>query len=381
MENYDRIAALIVRMKLCVITDEERAELSEWAGESEENLSLFDAWLGDADLQKDYLAYSGYDNVRAQKELEKIVGSLRADVAKRPLRRRWLWTAVAAVAACAAIVLFVVPRVFDRSNPPLVSLIPAEKIVLHLDDRTIELDNAKVLSADGQLKVIMTDGSEQLIESGQPDSNAMLFATVVVPKGRVFEMRLDDGSRVWLNADSKLKYPLTFGTDSREVELTGEGYFEVAEDRGKPFRITTGGQRTEVLGTEFNVKAYPGAPVFTTLLEGSVQVTRGGDSRVLTPGQQSVLTAEGLSVHNIKAEYIAGWRNDMFVLEGQTLEQIMATLGRWYDFEVVYRNESVRGVTFSGLVPRYDSIEKVLDILQRTHEVKFTVKGNMITVE
>ena len=152
-------------------------------------------------------------------------------------------------------------------------------------------------------------------------------------------------------------------------------------DEKRPFRVVAKGQTVEVLGTEFNVDAYPGeVNVYTTLVNGKVKVDVEGIIVVLDPGMQSVVNGQKVYTRKVNVDEVVSWRNGMFVLEDHTLEEIMSKLARWYDFTVFYQNTSLRGSTFKGKIPRYASFESILNILEKTGDVKFRIKNKTITV-
>ena len=212
-------------------------------------------------------------------------------------------------------------------------------------------------------------------------SGTLAYNTLNVPKGAEFNLVLADGTQVWLNAESKLKYPVVFGSEERVVELEGEGFFKVSKDASRPFRVKTKSQVVEVLGTEFNVDAYPDEGyVYTTLVEGKVKVDAEGKSLELVPGMQSVVGGQEMYSRKVNTGDVVSWKNGMFVLEDKSLEEIMSKLARWYDFNIFYQNQAVKEITFKGKIPRYASFESILDILERTGEVKFKVSGQTVTV-
>lgn len=221
-------------------------------------------------------------------------------------------------------------------------------------------------------------------ETAAPDMPAVINE-LIVPRGGEFHIVLADGSQVWLNADSRLKYPSVFGGGERWVQLEGEAYFEVAHDSTRPFRVETQHQQIRVLGTQFNVCAYPGEEMnYTTLVEGSVEVSNGKPrgSHVLNPGQRASLnTTSGetvLAYTDVRKEI--AWKNGMHVFDDLTLEQIMDKLVHWYDINVFFQNNAARQVVFKGNLPRYSEFADVLAVLEKSSRVKFQVKGKTVVV-
>ncbi len=198
-------------------------------------------------------------------------------------------------------------------------------------------------------------------------------------------MILEDGTHVWLNADSKLKYPAVFTGKQRRVYLEGEGYFDVAKDSIRPFLVETREQNIQVLGTAFNVYAYFGEQMnYTTLVRGKVSVRdkRGGKQWILHPGQQVCMdvTNEECVVREVDVRKEIAWKDGLFVFHGQTLEQIMTKLARWYDITVFFQSEEAKSLLFKGNLPRYSDFQIMLNVLEKSSNVQFNVKDRVVTV-
>ena len=209
--------------------------------------------------------------------------------------------------------------------------------------------------------------------------------TLMIPRGGEFQLTLADGTRVWLNAESTIRYPAQFTGAVRRVELTGEAYFEVAKNKERPFEVVTSAQTIAVLGTSFNVTAYPDEPqVRTTLVEGKVAVRlASGKSMQITPGLQSVLdVASGeLSLHEVDTDIYTSWKDGLFIFEDETLANILARMGRWYDVEIRYVSSGQKNSRFTAHVDKYQSAAEVLKLMQATGAVAFEVDEKIITVK
>lgn len=206
--------------------------------------------------------------------------------------------------------------------------------------------------------------------------------TLIVPRGGTFSLMLADGTKVWLNADSKLVYPSSFSGNYREVNLEGEAYFEVKKDPKHPFIVHTKRQNIKVLGTEFNVHAYSDeATCITTLIKGKVQVNSFDKKISLSPGQQITSNKNGkvsLRQHADTKEIIA-WKNGYFLFNNTRLREVMRRLSRWYDIDVTYE-EGVKPYGFMAIMSRENDISEILDMLEATEAVHFKVKGKEVTV-
>lgn len=213
----------------------------------------------------------------------------------------------------------------------------------------------------------------------------VMYNTLEVPRGGEYDLVLEDGTRVWLNADSRLKYPVVFPGSERRVMLEGEAYFEVARDTNRPFLVEAGVQSLRVLGTAFNVCAYPDEQeIYTTLVHGSVALSAGGRGceRVLVPGEQAVCHVHNgsFTVGKVDVSQVAAWKKGLFVFENQNLEQIMLKLARWYNVTVFFRNEAAKTIEFKGNLPKYSNFRSVLQVIEKSSHVKFNVKGKTVTV-
>lgn len=232
-------------------------------------------------------------------------------------------------------------------------------------------------TTDGQLVYTVLSDQKQTLNSEN------LYNIIETPKGGRYQIRLPDGTNVWLNAASKLTYPSSFaGRQTRHVELNGEAYFEVAKDKEHPFIVKTVKQQVVVLGTHFNISSYEDEPaVKTTLLEGSIIVkrTNGGD-KILKPGQQSTLTANNLKVESVNNEQLTvAWKEDQFVFDSDDIRYIMRMIARWYDVEVEYKGEIPEN-KFGGSISRFENVSEVLKSLESTGRVKFQIDGRKIIV-
>lgn len=227
--------------------------------------------------------------------------------------------------------------------------------------------------------------------SGRANNSKILYNTIETPKGGQYQINLPDGSKVWLNAASKLRFPASFTGNERKVELSGEAYFEVAKiasTAGKgqknaaiPFKVVSKNHVVEVLGTHFNINAYTDEPsIKTTLLEGSVKVLQpeSNNSQLLKPGQQAKV-AETIQVVKTDTQKAIAWKNGVFEFKSQSIASIMRQISRWYDVEVLYQGD-IAGETFSGSISRYASVTEVLEMLELTGYVTFKTEGRRITV-
>ena len=276
------------------------------------------------------------------------------------------------------------------SKQPLVNdFVPGEdKAVLTLADGSVViLDDASNgnIALQGAVQIQkVNDGKLQYQAGGE--ALETVYNSVSTPKGGKFQLTLSDGTKVWLNSSSSLKFPVVFNGNERKVELHGEGYFEVAENKQKPFKVDVAGRgEVEVLGTHFNVNAYADeASLNTTLLEGSVKVKVGSSSKpsMLVPGQQARIFPNGevRTTSNINLEEVVAWKNGKFHFgESTDMETVMRQIGRWYDVDVEYSG-NFSGKHLGGTISRDVNASRVFEMLEMTGIAKFRIVGKKVLV-
>jgi ferric-dicitrate binding protein FerR (iron transport regulator) len=261
------------------------------------------------------------------------------------------------------------------------------KAILTLSDGSaIMLDSAAngTLTQQGNSKIIKLTNGQLVYNSLNVRSDEVIYNTITTPRGGQYQLTLADGSKVWLNAVSSLRFPATFTGKERRVELTGEAYFEVAKNANMPFKINVEGRsEVEVLGTHFNINSYVDeATVNTTLLEGSVKVTGFAkhNSKLILPGQQAQLHEDGLINlnKNVNIEEVMAWKNGNFYFNKADLQMVLRQLSRWYDVEIVYEG-NVPQREFEGEMERGLNLSQVLKILERNN-VYFKIEKNKLIV-
>lgn len=255
---------------------------------------------------------------------------------------------------------------------------PGTRAVLTLADGTqVNLDAT-------QNGAIILQGGAEVIKAGsvltynkKTDNKELLYHTMATKRGGQYQVVLADGTRVWLNAASSIKFPTTFSGNERKVELNGEGYFEVAKNSKQPFKVVANGVEVDVLGTHFNVMAYQEEEaVKTTLLEGKVKVL----TEILKPGQQAVLTHDArLTVHEVQPDEVIAWKNGLFRFEGADIRAVMREIERWYNISVTYEG-AMNNKRVTGNLSRGTTVQEVMQMLEYTSGIKYTINGNRITI-
>lgn len=310
------------------------------------------------------------------------------------LRRR----IVVAVMAVAAVCLLVVTGLFllhrpgaQRATPPVVKapvIVPAgNRATLTLADGTrVVLDSAANgnLTMQGNTQVIKLAGGQLVYRDGSASAAAaMTYNVMTTPRGGYYQVILPDGSKVWLDAASSLRYPTAFNGRDRSVELSGEAYFEIAPRADQPFLVTSNGITVQVLGTEFNLMAYSDEDAIrTTLVKGSVRVVRGKDLRQVLPGEQASWKRGGsawqVSVPDMNE--VLAWKQGEFRFRDLPIPAIMRQIARWYDVDIEYVGKEPTD-EFTGVISRKKDVSELLAVLEQTDEVFFTIRGRKIIVQ
>lgn len=250
------------------------------------------------------------------------------------------------------------------------------------DGTVVALDSTRqgILAQQGTVRLTASGGGMLAYKANTLSSGELLMNTLHTPSGGQYKLELSDGTMVWLNAASSLRFPASFSGSQRSVELTGEAYFEVAKNKNKPFVVSTPTVKIQVLGTRFNVKEYDTEQqARTTLCEGSIKISQGNSTELLIPGQQAVSQSGNLSIlKNVNMEQALAWKNGIFYFDGADLRAIMQEIERWYDIKVIYPKQPPE-FKFRGKLPRNLSLAQVLKVLAET-EVRYNLKDRNLTI-
>ena len=262
-------------------------------------------------------------------------------------------------------------------NKAILKLSSGEEIFLNSDSLQ-ELQDENVMISQTKDKGLHYSIAETLPKQ-VPE---LTYNTLIVPRGGEYSATLSDGTRVWLNSESELRYPVEFTGSQREVYIKGEAYFDVVHKSKQPFIVHAYDVQTNVLGTSFNVNAYEADIIAVTLEEGKVQVNLAEQSGTLTPGMQANVDAKNsiLTMDSVNTQLYTSWRNGLFDFEDITLEELSIKLSRWYDIDFVFESEDAKTKTFTGAVKRNRTLGFTLDFLEMTSNVQFTVDDKTIII-
>lgn len=384
LKEYAKIIRLVLGHLAGQLTTEEYRQLDDWLDRSDRNRAYFGKWCDEAQQDRLLEKMAAYD----------VAEGWQAVVRRKNARKRLRWMAVAAASVMVLVGSWGMWSAMRQSSPvppgivQEISIQPGKRMarLLTASGETVSLDTLRQVELNN-LKVYCQQGTFVLQTSDRGDKKAAPeYHCVDVPEGGEFSFKLPDGTKVFLNAGSRLRFPEYF-TPGRErrIFLSGEAYFDVVHDTASPFLVCLEHTTVKVLGTSFNVTAYPeeGSEV-TTLVHGAVTVEQTADGKelALAPGQQSCydVTRKTLSRQKVDVSYYTSWKDGVFAFHKQPLGQVMKTLARWYLFEIHYADPALSKILYTGKIARHASILEVLHTFELMDELHFDVRGKAITV-
>jgi ferric-dicitrate binding protein FerR (iron transport regulator) len=398
MMTVELITDLLLKHLQGTLIVPEQQLLEQWLQQSAHNRHLFNAINNEEQLREQILLFQPEAQQLNEQEILQKINKLRSSlpaggtIRRMHSSRKWSWVA-------AAVLLFVGLGAYVWMNRQKITtpgamaktgdILPGKQgaVLTLADGRQVVLDSLGngVVAIQNGAQVVLEDGG-LTYSSGDHAAGELAYNILSTPKGRQFQLTLPDGTRVWLNAASSLRYPASFSGKERRVTVTGEVYFEVAANSALPFKVDAGnGTEINVLGTHFNINAYAdNGGIKTTLLDGSVKVLAGSSGVLLRPGQQAQTIAHAGAQPEIKVisdpdtEKTMAWKNGLFNFENATLEEVMPQLERWYDIEVMYE-KGIPNIRFGGKLSRDVSLAGLLKSLEET-EVHFRIEGRKLVV-
>ncbi len=368
-------------------TEEDEILLQEWLTQNPKHRKYFEN-------ARDYYS-KGTRFANSPEELKKALEKIqrKAGVMNNSYRNTRI---IAAVSIAASLLFFVYFKFFYTGFNPVIetdgyvqTIAPgSNKAVLVLADGSehdLSSNPSSVIDADGAH--IKNTGTRLEYTTTNGQSSEIKYNTLRIPRGGEYFVVLADSTKVWLNSETTLRFPVQFAGDVRQVELSGEAFFEVSKQTGKPFIVKSDNQSVKVLGTQFNISSYTdNISTFTTLVEGKVEISLNDNPEIkltLNPSEQCIRDNKGDVLQKKKVDvspYVA-WKDGRFVFQDQMLEDIMKTLSKWYDVEVAFVNEEDKKLRFTGNLARYADFSNILEKIERTNEVEFEITNNLITIK
>lgn len=391
MQNNNYIEwGLIVRKILGQCTEEEEKLFQSWYSEDEKNREYFEK-------AKSYFNryYSGNEERVVDRDgaWEEFITHTRKSGHNFTIRKILKYAAVIALPLLGSWAAYTYITK-NKSNESLVlaqeSLLPggAKAVLVLGNGKEILLsqeNHSDTVARENNVIINHQENGLQYNSQGESNDQAVARNTIITPRGGEYQVTLSDGTKISLNADSKLIFPVEFPQDIRKVQLIGEAYFEVARNEKAPFVVETQAGKIRVLGTTFNVSAYSNDDIIqTTLVTGSVSFTdpKSSSEQIIRPGEQITYNRndQSIQVQKVNTDIYCSWRNGLFILEAQRLEDIMKRISRWYDVEVFYQSQEAKDLVFTGDLEKYEKCDVILGIIELSTKVQFSIKGRTITV-
>lgn len=357
------------------ILPEEKALLNAWLDESPENMQF----------------YLNAKHFNGKESVDKTTSEwirLKNNLARRKRKRIYTYSIAATLALLVGLTFILNLKTENRTAElPQVLAPGVEKATLILSDGTShQLENKTAIQLEEDGVYISGKNGTLTYSSKKKRKAATEYNTIHVPRGGEFFLVLSDSTKVWINSETMLRYPTVFDKNERKVEVIGEAYFEVSKDKNKPFFVKTDNQLIRVTGTAFNVSTYcVNGAIVTTLVEGSVEINsmENNDIKtILKPGDQSIfdIQTNSMTISEVNVNLFTSWKDGEYFFQNESLENMLTTLSRWYNFSYEFKTDKVKSIRFSGKLKRSDSFERILSIIEKTNEIQFAIDKNIVIV-
>lgn len=380
------LAQILVKSLKESLTAEEQEILDQWLAEDQDHLNLYEHYASDDFVKQKLKSASGIAWREDYESFMKRYAFLRR---QNKWRERIKYAAIFLLPLSLALALWLkapvqpvelaVQAPVVENNKPVLTLAGGERIILTDSLKVSETDGTWVAGENGEL--VYTKQAEDTMVAPQ----TLLYNRLEVPRGAEYFLTLADGSKIWLNSETVIRYPVNFTGEKREVYLEGEAFFKVAKDPERPFVVHAAETQVEVLGTEFNVRNYSDElEVATTLVNGRVRLTTEKENRqvILEPGEQgSIDKATGkMGVQTVDAYLFTAWKDARFVFRNTRMEDLLNTLSRWYDLTIFYQNNAVKDIRFTGDMARMVDFRQLLGIIEANERIQFSIRDRVVTV-
>jgi len=368
---------------------------------SASELSELEVWIQDSNHEKLFNRYvkinyaieynmKEFDSHKVKRKLQEAFAKENKDRKLKKLRKIIYYSAAAVVLGIVATTYFYRTNLVNKD--PAIAVVKTiqtgtDKAILTLEDGSaVVLEKDKIYEKDN----VVSNGKELVYDKNNTTKSGLVYNYLTIPRGGQFHVKLSDGTEVWLNSETKIKFPVAFVEGTlREVELIyGEAFFDVSpstEHKGAKFKVLNKNQEVEVLGTEFNIKAYKDEEnIYTTLVEGKVAVSNANSKKHLIPNQQSVINLKNgnMVINPIDAYNEVLWTKGIFSFKGKNLKEIMNVMSRWYDFQVVFQKPELEKVKFNGVLSKNDNIKEILTIIKKTNFINdYEIKDQKIIIK
>jgi len=378
--NTNYIAKLIQKLLRGQETVDERNSIEHWRKSDKRNDELIEDFRDAKNIEQDLNFFADLDEGKAWEKVDGVRDGNK--------KNYWPFIRIAAVFVLlfGAAIFYLHDKETNHSGTTTAhkvlkkDILPAKPgaLLLLADGSVVPLESSvKALDPKAVIGKVSKAAGETAV---RPEEKGTEYNTLVVPKGHFYKLNLEDGTQVWVNANSQLKFPEKFDKNERRVILDGEAYFEVSHDAERPFYVESKGNEVKVLGTHFNINAY-GHNVRTTLSSGRVQVSHSGHVIVLEPGEYANLVGEQLRKGKADLEHDLSWHNNQFYFKKETIVEITSTLSKWYDIQVRFKKDVALDKVYTGNFKRDVKLSEVLEMLTYVCDLKFELQGQELIVE
>ncbi len=400
------IAELITAYLQGTLSADQRAELDTWL-KLDANKQFFEELSEKNNFRERLTQFAG---VNAESTWNKtLIGLMKSKQNKTApastfslFNYKWAAGAAALLALCLSVYLFS-PFSDRNANDDKTRIVVVNDVAPGTKGATLTLANGKTIGLSGNKGGILTNTGNIVYDDGTPVDTSLQQGTkmpspvnmllAATANGKTYVFTLPDGTKVWLNAASSIRFPAAFAGERRKVEITGEAYLEVFKDKAHPFVVVSKDQQVVVLGTHFNIRSYPEeSSTKTTLLEGSVKITTASDTLaqavsvklpeeiILKPNQQSVLRQGNIKVQPANTEMETAWIKNDFYFRGESLESVVRDVARWYDVKITYTDEKIKSIPLIGQISRTRPLSAVLERIASAGRIRFKIEGKQVTV-
>lgn len=386
MKHYDEYIIQLIQLYLVGdLSGEEKVKLEEWVSQDPSREKLFKEICNEKSVASDF---GIYEKVNKDSAWEKVI--LKGNIKQKNNARRLGWYKFVAAVMIPLMVVAVgyfireTKQGIEPKDTEFASIEPGKsKAILRLaDNRVIEITREQETRFDVAEGIAATNNLSGMVYPEQVAMGKAEYNVLEVPRGGEYTVTLSDGTVVYLNSGSELRYPVAFGAERRDVFLSGEGYFEVAKDAERPFFVNADKLKIRVYGTSFNVNTYNIANVETVLVEGKIGIQGNNAEYTVKPGQLALYNREKgtMEIRDVDVRPYVAWKEHEFMFDNESLEEIMNTLSLWYDVDVFFQTASLKQLHFTGHLGRYEEVSHILDAISGVTQVKFSVKGRTIIV-
>lgn len=380
INKIEELADIIIKIKLNVATPQQRERLQAWLYANDNNLKIYSSIMSGEFLASKYMMEEEniqiYNTIDVKREIIRKITLNQKKNSKFVLLKRL------SVASVAVGLLWGGSETYEYINDALLMRqSDSERRILAHDIKSYHTGNKAILETSDGKKIELAREIDAVIENksaalSDNDEIKESYNTITTPKGVNFNVTLSDGTKVWLNSESKVTYPVKFSNEdsTRDVTVMGEAYFEVARDTNRPFIVHGVHNNIVVVGTKFNINTS-NVVTTTTLVEGSVIIQKESRTILLKPSQQATATHE-VKVQDVDVSSYIAWKDNKYIFKGKRLSEVMSVLSTWYDIEVEYDESRVEEISFTGVLSKLNTFDEIIEILEATELFNIKIKNN-----